>query len=56
MDYELVNIIARKGTGHPTSQCRWPRTSVLSNRHFPTYRLYMGLTFTFTLDIIQVKA
>ena len=30
---------ARKGTGHPTSQCRWPRTSVLSNRHFSYVRI-----------------
>ena len=36
---------ARKGTGHPTQQCQWPRTSFLSNRHLPTYNLYMGLTF-----------
>ena len=40
---------ARKGTGHPTSQCRWPRISVLSNRHSPTYGSYMGLTFTFNM-------
>ena len=37
----------RKGTGHPTPKFRWLRTSVLSNRHSPTYGLYMGLTFTF---------
>ena len=30
---------ARKGTGHPTSQSRWPRTSVLSNRHSPNVRV-----------------
>ena len=31
----------RKGTGHPTSQSRWPRTSVLSNRHFPNVWTYL---------------
>ena len=38
---------ARKGAGHPTSKSQWLRTSVLSNRHSPTYGSYMGLTFTF---------
>ena len=33
----------RKGTGHPTSQCRWPMTSVLSSRHFPNERVVYGL-------------
>ena len=42
---------ARNGTGHPTSQSRWLRTSVLSNRHSLTYGSYMGLTFTFTFFI-----
>ena len=37
--------VARKGTGHPTSQSRWLRTSVLSNRHSSIYGLYMGLTY-----------
>ena len=41
---------ARKGTGHPTSKRRWPRTSVLFNRHSPTYGSYMGLAFTFYAD------
>ena len=27
--------VARKGTSHPTSLCRWLRISVLSNRHSP---------------------
>ena len=35
---------ARKGSGHPTSQSRWPRTSVLSNRHSPTYGSVTGHT------------
>ena len=39
---------AMKVTGHPTSQSRWPRTSVLSNRHVPTYRSYTGHTFLST--------
>ena len=39
---------ARKGTGHPTSQSRWPRASVLSIRHSPTYGSYVGFIFTFT--------
>ena len=26
---------ARIRTGHPTSQCQWPRTNVLCNRHSP---------------------
>ena len=39
---------ARKGTGHPTSKSRLLSTSVLSNRHPPTYGSYIGLTFTFT--------
>ena len=33
---------ARKGTGHPTSQSRWPETSVLSNRHSPKYGSITG--------------
>ena len=33
---------ARKGTGHPTSQSRWPRTSVPSNRHSPNVRIVYG--------------
>ena len=37
---------ARKETGHPTSKSRWLRTSVLFNKHSPTYGSYMGLTFT----------
>ena len=40
---------AMKGTGYPTSQSRWPRTSVLSNGQYPMYESYMGLTFTFYL-------
>ena len=40
---------ARKGTGHSTSQCWWPRTSVLSNRHSPAYGSYMGHTFAFIM-------
>ena len=28
---------ARKGAGHPTSEDRWPRTSVLSIRYSPKY-------------------
>ena len=43
---------ARKGTGHPTSQNRWPKTSVLSNRHSLKYGSYMGLTFTFYIIFI----
>ena len=43
---------ARKGTGHPTSQSLWPRTSVLSDRQSPTYEPCMGLTFTFTINFI----
>ena len=41
---------ARKVTDHPTSQNRWLRTSVLSNRHSPTHGSYMGLTFTLLAD------
>ena len=34
--------VAMKGTGHPTSRSSWPRTSVLSNRHFPNVRIVRG--------------
>ena len=30
---------ARKGTGHSTSQSRWPRTSVHCNRHLTNVRI-----------------
>ena len=33
----------KEGTDHPTSQSRWPRTSVLSNRQSPTYGSYMEI-------------
>ena len=47
---DLVEVLggiksAKKGTGNPTSQSRWPRTGVLSDRHTTTYGLYVGLTF-----------
>ena len=32
-------MVARKETGHPTLQSRWPRTSVLSNRHFSNVQI-----------------
>ena len=41
----------RKGTGHPTSKSRWLRTSVLSNRHSPTYGSYMGPYLYLYLEI-----
>ena len=34
---------ARKGTGLPTSQSRWPRTSVFSSRHFPNVWIVYGI-------------
>ena len=46
---------ARKGTDHPTSKSRWPRTSVLSNRSSPTYGSYTGLTFTFKVTKALLK-
>ena len=47
--------MARKGTGHPTSQCQSPRTNVLlsNRRHSPMYKSYMGITFTFVLLILE---
>ena len=39
----------RKGTGHPTSESQWPRTSVLSNRHFPNIRIVYGTYICFYL-------
>ena len=50
-DRDLVETLgemkaATKGPGQPSSQSRWPRTTVFSNRQSPTYRSYMGLTFT----------
>ena len=35
----------RKGTGHPTSLCRWPRISAPSNRHPPAYGIVNGTNF-----------
>ena len=47
----------RKGTSHPTSQCRWPMISVLSNRHFPDIRSYLlpFISQFFEVDYMVIK-
>ena len=43
----------RKGTGHPSSLCRWLRISVLSNRHPSTYGIVHGAIFYLYLIIFH---
>ena len=50
----------RKGTGHFTSQSRWPMTSVHSNRHFPNVRIVYGtylylIGHTRTANLVNVS-
>ncbi|XP_060766418.1 ubiquitin carboxyl-terminal hydrolase 48-like isoform X2 [Neoarius graeffei] len=45
--------VARKGNGHPTSLCRWPRTNALSNRHSPNVRIVYGTPLCFASNQVE---
>ena len=49
--------MARKGTGHPTSQCQSPRTNVLlsNRRHSPMYKSYMGMNYFYLCTVKSRK-